>query len=179
MSNRADSIVFAPARIGHLEIKNRLVRSATYENAAIKEGEVSDFLLDLYRNLAKGGVGLILTGIVGVYAKALASHRMMRADNDDFIASLRKIPQAVRKAAPDCMVMLQLHHPGRQVIHREDTAKLMPLLPPALVAYIRKHPEVMAPPAEAVHEVEPTAPSAVHDATFDRTPRALTPEEVD
>ncbi len=83
------------------------------------------------------------------------------------------------KSAPDCRVMLQLVHPGRQVIHRENTAKLMPLLPPALVAYIRKHPEVMVPPAEAVHEVEPTAPSAVYDATFDRTPRALTPEEIE
>ena len=179
MSNREVSIVFTAARIGQVEIKNRLVRSATYENAATAKGEVSDFLVDLYSNLARGGVGLILTGIAGVYPKALAPHRVMRADNDDFIASLRKIPQAVRKAAPDCVVMLQLHHPGRQVIHREDTAKLMPLLPPALVAYIRKHPEVMAPPAEAAHEVEPTAPSAVHDTAFDRTPRALTPEEID
>ena len=179
MSNRQSSIVFTPARIGQLEIKNRLVRSATYENAATAKGEVSDFLVDLYRNLAIGGIGLILTGAASVYAKALAPHRTIRADDDDFIASLRKIPQAVRKASPDCMVMLQLHHPGRQVIHREDTAKLMPLLPPALVAHIRKHPEVMAPPPEAAHEVEPTAPSAVHDATFDRTPRALTSEEID
>jgi len=178
MSIREDSIIFTPARIGHLEIKNRLVRSATYENAATSKGEVSDFLVDLYRTLAEGGVGLIITGIAGVYSKALAPHLLMRADKDDFIASLRKIPQAVREAAPDCGVMLQLHHPGRQVIHRENTAKLMPLLPPALVAYIQKHPEVMAPPAEAVHEVEPTAPSAVYDATFDRTPRALTRDEI-
>ena len=179
MVTRKDSIVFTPARIGQLEIKNRLVRSATYENAATSKGEVSDFLVDLYRTLAKGGVGLIISGIAGVYSKALAPHLLMRADKDDFIASLRKIPQAVREAAPDCRVMLQLHHPGRQVIHRENIAKLMPLLPPALVAYIQKHPEVMAPPAEAVHEVEPTAPSAVYDAAFGRTPRALTRDEIE
>ena len=101
MSIREDSIVFNPARIGHLEIKNRLVRSATYENAATKKGDVSDFLVNLYLTLAKGGVGLIITGIAGVYSKALAPHLLMRADNDDFIASLRKIPQAVREAAPD------------------------------------------------------------------------------
>jgi len=57
MVTRKDSIVFTPARIGQLEIKNRLVRSATYENAATREGEVSDFLVDLYRTLAKGGLG--------------------------------------------------------------------------------------------------------------------------
>lgn len=102
----------------------------------------------------------------------------MRADNDSFIQSLKKIPQAVREVAPDCKVVLQLHHPGRQIIHRENTAKLIPLLPPAMIAYIQKHPELMVPPAEAILEVEPTAPSAVHDATFDRTPRELTQDEI-
>ena len=86
---RKDSIVFTPARIGKLEIKNRLVRSATYERAATNKGEVSDFLVDVYRTLAKGGVGLIITSIAGVYSKALAPERIIRVDNDDFIAGLR------------------------------------------------------------------------------------------
>jgi 2,4-dienoyl-CoA reductase-like NADH-dependent reductase (Old Yellow Enzyme family) len=179
MAIRKDSIIFTPARIGQLEIKNRLVRSATYERAATSKGEVSDFLIDLYRTLAKGGVGLIITSIAGVYSKALAPERIIRVDNDDFIASLRKIPQAVREAAPECKVVLQLHHPGRQVIHQEDAVKLIPVLPPALMAYIQKHPEVIAPEGEPSPVVEPTAPSAVYDATFDRTPRALTPDEIE
>ncbi len=179
MFMREDSIVFTSARIGQLEIKNRLVRSATYENAATSKGEVSDFLVDLYRTLAKGGVGLIITGTAGVYSKALAPLLVVRADDDSFIPSLEKIPRAVREVAPDCKVMLQLHHPGRQVINRENAAKLVPVLPPALVAYIQKHPEVILPPKEAPHVVEPTAPSAVYDATFDRTPRTLTPDEID
>ena len=145
MSNRENSVVFTPGLIGQLEIKNRIVRSATYENAATKEGEVSDFLVYLYRTLAKGGVGLIITGIAGVYSKALSPHLIMRADNDSFIPSLKKIPQAVREGAPDCKVMLQLHHPGRQVIHQKDRTKIIPLRPPALLQYIQKHPEVMVP----------------------------------
>jgi len=179
MNTRENSIVFTPAWAGPLQLKNRLVRSATYENAATSGGEVSEFLVELYRNLAKGGVGLIITSATSVYSKALSFPLAIRADNDSFIPSLKKIPQTVQEANPDCKVMLQLNHPGRQIIHRENTAKLMPLLPPAMVAYIQKHPEVMAPPAEAVHEVEPTAPSAVYDATFDRTPRALTQDEIE
>ncbi len=179
MHHRKNSIVFTPARIGQLTIKNRLVRSATYMNAAAANGEVSDVLVEIYSNLAKGGAGLIITGIAGIYAKALAPHRMVRADNDDFIPSLRKIPQSVRKYAPDCRVMLELHHPGRQVINQGDIVKLMPVLPPALITYNRENPEVVAPPAQAAHDVEPTAPSALHDAVFDRTPRGLTPEEID
>jgi len=63
--------------------------------------------------LAKGGVGLIITSIAGVYSKALAPERIIRADNDEFTASLRKIAQAVHEAAPDCSVVLQLYHPER------------------------------------------------------------------
>ena len=169
MHSREDSIVFTPARIGPLQIKNRLVRSATYENAATAEGEVSEFHLEIYRNLAKGGVGLIITGATSPYSKALFMHGSMRADDDSFIPSLEKIPRAVREMDPDCRVMLQLVHPGRQVLRREDIGRVMPLLSPALITYVRKHPEVVAPPAEPVHEVEPTAPSAVYDRTFDRT----------
>jgi 2,4-dienoyl-CoA reductase-like NADH-dependent reductase (Old Yellow Enzyme family) len=136
-------------------------------------------LVDLYRTLAKGGVGLIITGIAGVYSKASAPERIIRADKDGLIAGLRKIPQAVREVAPDCKVVLQLHHPGRQVIHQEDAVKLIPVLPPALMAYIQKHPEVIAPPGEPSPVAEPTAPSAVYDATFGRTPRALAPDEIE
>lgn len=173
---RENSIVFTPARMGPLEIKNRLVRSATYENAATRKGEVSDFVVDLYRTLAKGGVGLIISGIASVQSKALAPHLIIRADDDSFISSLEKIPRAVRESEPDCKVLLQLHHPGRQVLDMEKAANFFP---PALLAYIQKHPEVTAVPEGTPHRVEPTAPSPVYDTTFDRTPRALTLEEID
>jgi 2,4-dienoyl-CoA reductase-like NADH-dependent reductase (Old Yellow Enzyme family) len=179
MSARKKSVVFTPGRIGNLEIKNRLVRSATYENGATSEGEVSDFLVDLYRALAKGGVGLIITGITGVYSEAIAPHLIMRADDDSLIQSLKKIPQAVREGAACCKVILQLHHPGRQVVNREDAAKFRPVAPPAFVAYVMKHPEILTPREGAPHIVKPTAPSAVYDAFFDRTPRALTREEIE
>ncbi len=179
MHSRENSIVFTPAWVGPLRIKNRLVRSATYENAAASGGEVSDFLVDLYRTLATGGVGLIITGVASVYSKAVFMHGSMRADDDSFIPSLEKIPRAVHEIGSGCRVMLQLVHPGRQILRREDIGKVMPLLSPALIGYVRKHPEVVAPPAEPLHEVEPTAPSAVYDTTFDRIPRALTLNEIE
>jgi 2,4-dienoyl-CoA reductase-like NADH-dependent reductase (Old Yellow Enzyme family) len=171
-------MVFTPAWMGPLQLKNRLVRSATNDNAATNKGEVSEFQIALYRTLAEGGVGLIITGYAAISSKAISPHLIMRADKDSFIPSLENIPKAVREVGSDCRVMLQLVHPGRQVLLRENTAKVLPLLPPALLAYIRKHPEIMAPPAESAHRVEPTAPSAVRDATFDRTPRALTQAEI-
>ena len=47
------------------------------------------------------------------------------------------------------------------------------------MAYIRKHPELLAPSPEAHRATEATAPSAVHDAFFDRTPREVTPTEIE
>ena len=178
MRSRENSIVFTPAWIGPLRIRNRLVRSATYENSATRGGEVTEALLELYSTLAKGGVGLIITGAASVFAKAPFMHASIHADDDSFIPSLAKIPRVVHEFDSDCRVMLQLNHAGRQVLKRENTSKLMPLIPPALIAYLRKHPEIMADQAEMVHEVELTAPSAVYDATFDHTPRALTHEEI-
>ena len=179
MSEREKSVVFTPGQIGRLEIKNRLVRSATYENGATSKGEVSDALVGIYRNLAKGGSGLIITSITGVYPSAVSPRLIMRVDDDSFIPGLAKIPRAVREAAPDCKVVLQLHHPGRQVVNREDAAKFRPVAPPAFVAYVMKHPELLAPHEGPPHVVEPTAPAAVYDAFFDRIPRALTAEEIE
>jgi 2,4-dienoyl-CoA reductase-like NADH-dependent reductase (Old Yellow Enzyme family) len=177
--NRQSSIVFTPAQIGPLQIKNRLVRSATGERAATERGEVSDFLVDVYRTLAKGGVGLIITGVVNAYSKSV-NNPFIRADDDYFIPGLAKIPRAVREADSDCKVILQLVHWGRQVAEQEKAAKLMPFLPPAFLAYMRKHPEIMATTGQTQHVVlEPTAPSAIYDALFDRTPRALKLEEID
>ena len=179
MTTRENSIVFKPGRIGNIELKNRLVRSATYENAANEDGTISEKLLEIYRELARGGVGLIVTGIAGTYPKALAPHRMMGIYDDVFIPGLKKIPQAVKEADSSCKVMIQLHHPGRQVLDAESTSKLMPYLPQTFLAYLERHPELMQTQEEPDHKIEPVAPSEILDSLFERTPPALTLEEID
>ena len=179
MTTRKDSIVFKSGRIGNVELKNRLVRSATYENSANEDGTVSEKLVEIYRELADGGAGLIVTGIAGTYPKALAPHRMMGIYDDAFIPGLKKIPQAVREADRDCRVMIQLHHPGRQVTDPEAASKFVSFLPQAFLAYLERHPEIMQGQAEPAHIIEPVAPSAVFDSFFERTPPALTLEEID
>jgi 2,4-dienoyl-CoA reductase-like NADH-dependent reductase (Old Yellow Enzyme family) len=179
MYSRQDSIVFSHGRIGQVEIKNRLVRSATYENAATTQGEVSDNLVEIYGTLAKGGIGLIITGITTVHPKGIVMPRIMRLDADSCIASLGKISRVVHQSAPDCKVMPQLYHPGRQILDREKAAKMRSVLPPAMLAYLKRHPEVLSDRETTQRTLEPTAPSAVYDTMLERTPRALTLEEID
>ena len=45
-----------------MAIPNRFVRSATNESMVDSEGYITDQLGNLYEALAKGGVGLIITG---------------------------------------------------------------------------------------------------------------------
>ncbi len=171
-----DSIVFKPGRIGSILIKNRLVRSATFENAT--DGEVNDALIRIHRKLARGGMGLIITGITWV-DPAMTAPRITRADNDSYIPGLRKLTGAVHDADPDCRIMLQLHHPGRQVAGHTERQRLLPLFPPALLAYMERHPEILQQGHEESASPDPVAPSAVYDNLFDRYPRALSAEEVD
>ena len=78
-----------PKKIGNLEIKNRFVRSATGE-ARASDGYVNDNLINFYKALAEGGVGLVITGIAAVQENARLSEVQMGIFNDDFIPGLKK-----------------------------------------------------------------------------------------
>ncbi len=178
MTDRKNSIVFSPCCIRKIELKNRIVRSATFENAANIDGKVTEQLIEIYHKLAKGGVGLIITGNVSVYSKAFTRHRVLGIYDDNFISGLKKISQTVHDTNSECKVMVQLQHPGRQVLNPETLSKLNPYLPPAYMSYIKRHQEVIQSYQHPPHRVEPTAPSAIFDTLFEQTPRALTLEEI-
>ena len=60
------SILFEKTNIKGMELKNRLVRSATHEGMADENGFPTQDLFKLYERLAKGGIGLIITGFAFV-----------------------------------------------------------------------------------------------------------------
>jgi len=74
---RIKSLVFEPKEIGGIRIKNRFVRSATFEGMASEDGSVTDELVELYKTLARGGVGLIITGYTYVQPTGRAMPRQM------------------------------------------------------------------------------------------------------
>jgi 2,4-dienoyl-CoA reductase-like NADH-dependent reductase (Old Yellow Enzyme family) len=76
------------------------------------EGNVTERTVELYRLLAEGEVGLIVTGHAFVQPSGKASPRQMGVFDDRFVDGLARIPAAVH-AFPS-RVFLQIAHAGRQ-----------------------------------------------------------------
>lgn len=101
-------------KIGKIEIKNRFVRSATGERIASEDGRVTDELIEFYKVLAEGGVGLIITGVTYVHENGKGIPNQLAIDRDDLIPGLRKLTEIVHKYGEGCKIVVQLHHSGRQ-----------------------------------------------------------------
>ena len=112
MNKPETSILFTPVMIGRLAVANRFVRSATAEFMAEDGGTVTPRLVELYRRLAEGEVGLIISGHAYVKPEGKAGPRQTAVFDDRFIPGLSRIAAAVH-AFPS-RVFLQLAHAGRQ-----------------------------------------------------------------
>ena len=110
--------IFEPTTINGLELPNRLVRSATWEGLGDPDGGVNDRLVEVYRELADGGVGLIITGYIAVRADGRQASTQLLADSDDFIPGLAKIADTVHRHGG--RVVAQIVHCGGQA-SREAT----------------------------------------------------------
>ena len=110
------SDLFSPMRIGSLELRNRFVRSATFEGMAKENGEVSDDILKLYRNLAKGGIGLIITGHFYVNQLGKAFFNQVGIHSDEMIPGLKRLVQEVHEHGGK--IVFQLAHAGRQTTRK-------------------------------------------------------------
>lgn len=104
--------LFEPFKIGTLEIKNRIVRSATYEKMADVDGFVTEQLIDLYRELAVGGAGLIITGNALVHLSGYSAPQQICIHNDHYIEKLTSLVQEVHSLGGK--IAIQLVHGGRQ-----------------------------------------------------------------
>ena len=105
-------MLFEPYNLAGMELKNRIVRSATYEKRADIDGFVTDAMIEFYKDLAKGGVGLIITGNALVHTYGRSVPQMICIHNDHYIDKLRRLADTVHRH--DGKIVMQLVHGGRQ-----------------------------------------------------------------
>jgi 2,4-dienoyl-CoA reductase-like NADH-dependent reductase (Old Yellow Enzyme family) len=133
MANRnLMSKLFEVTNLNGMILKNRFVRSATAEGMATEDGEVTPRLINLMAELAKGGVGLIITGHAYVAKRGQATPAQLGIYDDKLIPGLRAMVEAVHER--DGKIVVQLAHSGMLAIPKliDDT----PLAPSAIEGMI-------------------------------------------
>ncbi len=104
--------VFEKSMIGTIEFKNRILRSATHEGMGDKSGKPIKEFYDLYQKLAKGGVGGMITGYVGIKQNGKTVFNMRMFDKDDYIDDYKDLNLKLKK--DKIPIILQIAHGGSQ-----------------------------------------------------------------
>ncbi|HEY94751.1 MAG TPA: NADH:flavin oxidoreductase [Dehalococcoidia bacterium] len=105
--------VFEPYVFGEMVLKNRFVRSATWDATADDDGFVTDTSVELYRKLGQGHIGLIVSGYAFVSPSGKAAVRQYGVHSDDMIPGLKRLVEAVHQGGSK--IALQIVHAGSQV----------------------------------------------------------------
>lgn len=106
--------VFEKTELNRIILKNRFVRSATWEGMATEDGRCIYKLVKTMVNLAKGGVGLIITGHTYIDRSGQASPFQLGIDRDELIPDLKEMTGEVHEK--DGQIILQITHAGCQAI---------------------------------------------------------------
>jgi 2,4-dienoyl-CoA reductase-like NADH-dependent reductase (Old Yellow Enzyme family) len=102
--------LFEQTSINGMTLQNRLVRSATWEGMCRADGRPTDKLINLYRELARGGVGLIITGYTFVRPDGKQAPGKMGIHTDDFAFEMRALTKTVHDEGGK--ICIQLVHCG-------------------------------------------------------------------
>jgi 2,4-dienoyl-CoA reductase-like NADH-dependent reductase (Old Yellow Enzyme family) len=104
------SKLFEKTEINGMVLRNRFVRSATWEGMAGEDGSCTSKVVAIMESLAEGNVGLIITGHAYVLPEGQAGPWQLGIYKDEFIPGLAKMTTAVHDRGG--AIALQISHAG-------------------------------------------------------------------
>ncbi len=107
--------IFQTTKLKNVTLKNRIMRSATWEALATDNGHLTDELIKVHEQLAENEVGLIITGYANVLASEQPNARMMGIYDDSFITEYQDLCKLVHQY--DCAIVLQLAYGGTKTTY--------------------------------------------------------------
>jgi 2,4-dienoyl-CoA reductase-like NADH-dependent reductase (Old Yellow Enzyme family) len=163
-----DVSLFDSLALRNVTLPNRMIRSATYEGMGDSRGFPGAELAELYGELARGGVGTLITGFVFVAQAGRAMQpQQCGIDTNDKVEAWRKIVAQVKEASPDVRLFMQLAHAGRQT-RREATGFPVPGASSRPCSYFRQPvTELDAPGIETIATEFGDAARRAQQAGFD------------
>ena len=105
--------MFKSGKIANLELKNRIVRSATWEAKADESGKVTDSLIEMNVALAENEVGLVILGHTAVAPEGKGMVGMSGLFSDSQIDGNKKLTEKIHEVGGK--ISIQLAHVGGQV----------------------------------------------------------------
>jgi 2,4-dienoyl-CoA reductase-like NADH-dependent reductase (Old Yellow Enzyme family) len=105
---RAGRTVFEPAQLGPVTLRNRIIKSATFEGATPR-GVPGDALIDYHRPVAAGGIGMTTVAYLAVSPEGRTDRHVVVL-GEDTVPGLRRLTDAVH--AEGAMVSAQIGHAG-------------------------------------------------------------------
>src|SRR5262245_66668536 len=122
------NILLTPARIGSLEIPNRIVMPPMTTRTADEEGYLSDDTSAYYLARAQGGVGLITVEMASPERAGRHRRREVGLYDDRFLPGLTRLVDEIHRAGSKASI--QLGHGGGHT--RLDICGEMPIAPSAI-----------------------------------------------
>ena len=117
--------LFDKTNIGNMYLKNRFIRAAVGEKT--KDGHVNDNILELYKKLAQGGAGTLITGFTLVDAEE-KNFPLLSFYDDSFSAGHKKLTDTAHENGAN--IILQLVYVGSYGMG--DTTGMAVLAPSAV-----------------------------------------------
>jgi 2,4-dienoyl-CoA reductase-like NADH-dependent reductase (Old Yellow Enzyme family) len=130
--------VFDETAINGMTMSNRMIRSATWEGMCEQDGRPTEKLINCYRDLAQGGIGLIISGYTFVRPDGKQLPGKMGIHTDDFAGDYENLTSTVHNAGGK--IAVQLVHAGGQT--DANNAGRQPLAPSAV--QVDQFPEMPA-----------------------------------
>ena len=121
--------VFEPFQLAGITFPNRIIRSATYEGMSETNGKPTEQLVKKYTALARGGVGGIITGYIGVNEQGRSGSTMAFLNSKENIKAYQNLTGKMHELGTP--IIAQLNHCGGQT-REEQTG--MPVVAPSKIA---------------------------------------------
>ena len=107
--------LFEESHIGSMRLKNRFIRSATWENMTTEQGHMTERLYEIYEQLAQGELGMLITGYANIVPEEQPNPGMMGIYEDSFIEEYKQLTERVH--AHDTRIVMQLAYGGTKTTH--------------------------------------------------------------